>query len=145
MCKYLYTDPETQVNTLVNVQATCGYNDDEFYYCRRYRSKSEFQMYFESKTWADVFKGLKSCHVASTIQYCKTLYTLPKSDQLRLQAAKLMMFLYTTTGTNWALVANNDYSIKKSITNDYWRLIEGAFSTFSIAAVALLVTALNLI
>ena len=56
-----------------------------------------------------------------------------------------MMFIYTTTGNNWSLVANNDYTVKKSITNNYWRLIEGAFTKLSSIAVIFYVLVLNFI
>lgn len=136
-CSYTRTNPYLN-NTKTNVTqlATCGYNENEYLYCPKTREESFIRKETYSTFW-NTWSNL-TCNLETSLQYCGDIEGSGKT----LIARPFMAFIWRTTGTNYALIADNPSCVADSLTENYWHILAGSMETMygglAIVAMAIL-------
>ncbi len=135
-CYFNRTNPYDNTTTTVSQLATCGYNKNSNLYCPKTREES----YIRSEGYAAYFNENKNmtCNLETSFQYCGDV----ENNAARGPLGRLFMaFIWRTTGTNFAQVADNPYCITDSVTQFYWHILAGSFE-YTWAALGVMVSAL---
>jgi hypothetical protein len=131
-CNYTMTYPNGTAQNM-SFPATCGFNSDTDHYCRKTRSKS-FWNEVKGDFWQGMFRDHTfNCSTETSFQYC---LDVTEDVVLSSSVRSFMAWIWRTTGTNNALVANNPTCVRQSVAQAYYHILEFARPISILASVA---------